>query len=90
MFELEIRCWQTQIAGSHDFNFMDLAALYSPGMRMLGWLRPVDDAKGIVETASCVRTFFDKMLTGTSPGLPAAGSESGCAFQPFGQTPATF
>jgi len=81
---------ETHIDGTHDFNFTDLAVLYSPGMRMMGYLGPADGAKALAETASCVRTFFDKELTGTSSGLPAAGTESGCTFQPLGQTAANF
>ncbi len=84
------QCWKTHIEGTHDFNFTDLAVFYSPGMRMMGYLGPADGAKALAETASCVRTFFDKMLAGPSPGLPAADSESGCAFEPLGQSPANF
>ena len=84
------QCWNTHIAGTHDFNFTDLAVLYSPGMRMMGYLGPVDGARGLAETAACVRTFFDKILAVASPETTAAGSESGCTFRPLGQTPANF
>ncbi len=81
-------CWKAHIPGTHDFNFTDLAVLYSPGMRMMGYLGPVDGAKGLAETASCVRTFFDKALSGSSSSLSAATSQPGCSYQPLGHTPA--
>lgn len=78
-------CWKAQIPGTRDFNFTDVAVLYSPGMKMMGFLGPVDGAKGLDETASCVRTFFDKMLNGPSSNLPASASP-GCTYQPLGHT----
>ena len=80
-------CWKTHIPGTHDFNFTDLAVLYSPGMRMMGYLGPVNGAKGLMETASCVRTFFDKTLNGPAATLPEGSSESGCTYQALGHTP---
>lgn len=81
-------CWKAHIPGTRDFNFTDLAVLYSPGMRMMGFLGPVNGAKGLAETAACVRTFFDKALSGPSVSLPAAASQPGCSYQPLGHTPA--
>ena len=81
-------CWKAHIPGTHDFNFTDLAVLYSPGMRMMGYLGPVAGAKGLDETSSCVRTFFDKMLKGPSSSLTAATSQPGCRYQPLGHTAA--
>ena len=81
-------CWKAHIPGTHDFNFTDLAVLYSPGMRMMGFLGPVKGAKGLAETASCVCTFFDKALSGLSVSLPAATSQPGCGYQPLGHSPA--
>jgi len=80
-------CWQTHILGTHPFNFTDLAVLYSPGMRMMGYLGPVDGAKGLAATSSCVRGFFDKTLKAHPESLPAASSHPGCSYQPLGQTP---
>jgi len=79
-------CGETHIPGTHHFNFTDLAVLYSPGMRMMGYLGPVDGAQGLAATASCVRTFFDKTLNGKSSSLAATTSPSGCRYQPLGQT----
>jgi dienelactone hydrolase len=80
-------CWKTHIPGTQDFNFTDLAVLYSPGMRMMGYLGPVDGAKGLTETAFCVRTFFNKVLYEPSAGLTAVTLEPGCTYQPLGLTP---
>jgi pimeloyl-ACP methyl ester carboxylesterase len=79
-------CWKAHIAGTHHFNFTDLAVLYSPGMRMMGYLGPVNGAKGLRETSSCIRTFFDEMLNGESASLPGAVSSPGCDYQPLGHT----
>ncbi len=79
-------CWETHIPGTHHFNFTDLAVLYSPGMRMMGYLGPGDGAKGLATTSSCVRTFFDKMLDGKSSNLTATTSLPGCGYRPLGQT----
>lgn len=79
-------CWETHIAGTQDFNFTDLAVLYSPGMRMMGYLGPVNGAKGIRETSLCIRTFFDKVLNGETAGSRAAMPRPGCSYQPLGRT----
>jgi len=81
-------CWRVHIPGTRHFNFTDLAVLYSPGMRMMGYLGPVNGAKGLQETSSCVCRFFDKMLKQPSDKLPPESSRSGCHFQPLGHSPA--
>ena len=81
-------CWKVHIPGTRHFNFTDLPVLYSPGMRMMGYLGPVDGAKGLAETSSCVRAFFDKMLNPPSQSQPPQSSNSGCSFQPLGHSPA--
>lgn len=81
-------CWKVHIPGTRHFNFTDLPVLYSPGMRMMGYLGPVDGAKGLAETSSCVRVFFDKMLNPTSHSQFPESSNSGCSFQPLGHSPA--
>jgi len=81
-----VHCWETHIPGTHPFNFTDLAVLYSPGMKMMGYLGPVGGAQGLTETSSCVRTFFDKMLNGQPASWPATTALPGCSYQPLGQT----
>lgn len=77
-------CWETHIPGTRRFNFTDLAVLYSPGMRMMGFLGPVDGAKGLAETSSCIQTFLDSKLNGKSSALPAVAG--GCSYQGLGKT----
>lgn len=79
-------CWKAHIPGTHDFNFTDLAVLYSPGMRMMGYLGPVNGAKGLAVTSSCIRTFLDKELGASSAGLPAGMPQTACRYQPLGRT----
>ena len=81
-------CWKVHIPGTRHFNFTDLPVLYSPGMRMLGYLGPVDGVKGLEETSSCVRLFFDKLLKQPSHNQLPELSNSGCSFQPLGHSPA--
>ncbi|MGA8184022.1 MAG: hypothetical protein WB819_10320 [Terriglobia bacterium] len=81
-------CWQVHIPGTRHFNFTDLPVLYSPGMKMMGYVGPVDGAKGLAETSSCVRLFFDKMLKPPLQSQPPGSSNSGCSFQPLGHSPA--
>jgi predicted dienelactone hydrolase len=81
------QCWKAHIPGTGHFNFTDLAVLYSPGMRLMGYLGPVNGAKGLEETSSCIRTFFGTILNGQSPNLPAGSSKPGCQFQALGNTP---
>jgi predicted dienelactone hydrolase len=81
-------CWKVHVPGTRHFNFTDLAVLYSPGMKMMGYLGPVDGAKGLAETASCVRIFFDKMLNSSDSNLPAGASMPACGYQPLGHSPA--
>jgi dienelactone hydrolase len=83
-----VHCWKAHIPGTRHFNFTDLAVLYSPGMRMMGYLGPVDGAKGLAETSSCVQIFFDNMLNVPSASLPGKGTEPGCSYQPLGESPA--
>ncbi|HXH49135.1 MAG TPA: hypothetical protein VNM47_07295 [Terriglobia bacterium] len=80
-------CWKVHIPGTRHFNFTDLAVLYSPGMRMMGYLGPVDGATGLAETSSCVRVFFDKMLNTPAGSLPGKSTEQGCSYQPLGNSP---
>jgi len=80
-------CWETHVVGTRRFNFTDLAVLYSPGMRMMGFLGPIDGAKGLMETSSCLRTFFGSMLNGQPSSLPPQTSQPGCYYQPLGHTP---
>jgi dienelactone hydrolase len=80
-------CWKVHIPGTRHFNSTDLAVLYSPGMKTMGYLGPVDGAKGLAETASCLRVFFDEMLNLSSSNLPAENPESGCSYQPLGHSP---
>ena len=81
-------CWKAHIPGTRDFNFTDLAVLYSAGMKMMGYLGPENGAKGLAETASCVRTFFDKMLNSSDSNPPAGASTPACDYQPLGHSPA--
>jgi dienelactone hydrolase len=81
-------CWKVHIPGTRHFNFTDLPVLYSPGMRMMGYLGPVDGAKGLEETSSCVRFFFDKVLKPSSDKLFPESSGPHCHFQPLGHSPA--
>jgi len=81
-------CWKAHIPGTRHFNFTDLPVLYSPGMKMMGYLGPVDGAKGLAETSSCVRLFFDKMLKPSSHRPLPESSKSGCHFQSLGHSPA--
>jgi dienelactone hydrolase len=83
-------CSKAHIPGTRHFNFTDLAVLYSPGMRMMGYLGPVDGAKGLAETSSCVRVFFDKMLNTPSASLPGKSTELGCTYRPLGDSPMNF
>lgn len=82
-------CWKVHIPGTRHFNFTDLPLLYSPGMKMMGYLGPVDGAKGLAETSSCVQLFFDKMLNPPSQDMPPEPSRAGCSFQPLGHSPAS-
>jgi dienelactone hydrolase len=82
-----MHCWKAHIPGTRHFNSTDLAVLYSPGLRMMGYLGPVDGAKGLAETSSCVRVFFDKMLTALPASLPGKSTEPGCSYQPLGDSP---
>lgn len=79
-------CWKVHIPGTRHFNFTDLPVLYSPGMKTMGYLGPINGAKGLEETSSCVRLFFDKMLRQSSHGPLAETSKSGCHFEPLGQS----
>lgn len=79
-------CWETHIPGTLNFNFTDLAVLYSPGMRVMGYLGPVSGAKGLRETSSCVREFFGTALNGGSSGRRLTMPPEGCNYQPLGQT----
>ena len=82
-----VHCWKAHIPGTRHFNFTDLAVLYSPGLRMMGYLGPVNGAKGLAETSSCVRVFFDKMLNAPSSSLADESTETGCSYQPLGEFP---
>jgi dienelactone hydrolase len=81
-------CWKAHVPGTRHFNFTDLAVLYSAGMKMMGYLGPVNGAKGLAETASCVRTFFDKTLNSSDSNSPAGASTPACGYQPLGHSPA--
>lgn len=81
-------CWKVHTPGTRHFNFTDLPVLYSPGMRMMGYLGPVEGAKGLAETSSCVRLFFDKTLKQPSDRLLPEPSRPDCHFQPLGHSPA--
>lgn len=81
-------CWKVHIPGTRHFNFTDLAVLYSPGMRMMGYLGPVGGAKGLAETSSCLRLFFDKTLKQPSDSRVPESSLPDCHFQPLGHSPA--
>ncbi|TAM82993.1 MAG: hypothetical protein EPN47_06985 [Acidobacteria bacterium] len=81
-------CWKAHIPGTRNFNFTDLAVLYSPGMRMMGYLGPVDGARGLADTASCVRIFFDKVLDVPFANPAPKNIEHGCSYQPLGRSPA--
>ena len=80
-------CWKVHIPGTRHFNFTDLAVLYSPGMKMMGYLGPVDGSKGLAETASCVRTFFDRTLNPPDATSQAGQENNGCDYQPLGHSP---
>jgi dienelactone hydrolase len=81
-------CWKAHIPGTRDFNFTDLAVLYSPGMGVMGYLGPVDGAKGLAETSSCVRLFFDSVLN-AHPASPIHESTAPvCRYEPLGDSPA--
>ncbi|HEV2246514.1 MAG TPA: hypothetical protein VGW37_07655 [Terriglobia bacterium] len=82
-------CWKAHIPGTRDFNFTDLAVLYSPGMRVMGYLGPVDGARGLAETSSCVRFFFDSILNAPSASPLHESTAPGCSYQPLGESPAT-
>lgn len=82
-------CWAAHIAGTRDFNFTDLAVLYSPGMGMMGYLGPVNGARGLAETSSCVRFFFDSILNPHSASPLHESIAPGCSYQPLGGSPAT-
>lgn len=84
----DAHCWKAHIPGTHDFNFTDLAVLYSPGMRMMGYLGPVNGARGLAKTSSCIRTFLGRELNGPSTGLPTGTLQSGCQYQALGRTAA--
>jgi len=79
-------CWKAHIPGTGRFNFTDLAVLYSPGMRLMGYLGPVNGAKGLERTSSCIRTFFDTILNGQAQDLPTESSQGGCRYQALGNT----
>jgi len=79
-------CWETHILGTHNFNFTDLAVLYSPGMRMMGYLGPVNGAKGLQETAACIQTFFGSMLGKQMLSPQATEPSKGCLYKPLGHT----
>lgn len=81
------RCWKAHIEGTRRFNFTDLAVLYSPGMRIMGYLGPVDGARALAQTSSCVRFFFDKVLNPPSAGLAGESTSAGCSYQPLGGSP---
>jgi dienelactone hydrolase len=74
------QCWDTHIQGTRHFNFTDVAVLYSPGMKLTGFLGPVDGRKGLDEAAACIGTFFAAALNGQSPSQPDAGQQSGCHY----------
>lgn len=82
-------CWETHIQGTRVFNFTDLAVLYSPGMGMMGYLGPVDGARGLAQTSSCVRFFFDSVLNAPSASPLHESTAPGCRYQPLGESPAT-
>jgi len=79
-------CWKAHIPGTGRFNFTDLAVLYSPWMRLMGYLGPVNGAKGLEKTSSCIRTFFNTILNGQAQDLPTESSQGGCRYQAIGNT----
>jgi dienelactone hydrolase len=77
-------CWETHIKGARHFNFTDVAVLYSPGMKLTGFLGPVDGREGIGSTARCIRTFFDNALSGQASALAGLGQQTGCHYERVG------
>lgn len=75
-------CWAAHIQGTRHFNFTDVAVLYSPGMKLSGFLGPVNGRKGLAATASCIGAFFDDAFNGQSPTSSGLGQQAGCHYSP--------
>lgn len=80
------QCWDTHIQGTRHFNFTDVAVLYSPGMKLTGFLGPANGRKGLESTASCIGTFFADIFNGQSPATPGVGPDGGCRYEPVNPT----
>ncbi|HUZ45368.1 MAG TPA: hypothetical protein VMW54_01900 [Terriglobia bacterium] len=74
-------CWDTHIKGTRHFNFTDVAVLYSPAMKLTGFLGPIDGRAGLAAAASCIRTFFDDTFNQQSPTPPIPGQQAGCHYE---------
>lgn len=53
-----------RIEGARHFNFSDYSVLFSPALRLLGALGPMDGRRGLEITGAYVREFFDHHLSG--------------------------
>ena len=61
--QLEIG-YQATIQGTRHFNFTDYAVEFSPALKLLDMLGPIDGAHGLTISEAYVLTFFDAYLKG--------------------------
>ena len=54
--------YQITVEGMRHFNFTDYAVLFSPVVKLMGGLGPIDGQRGLEITAEYVRSFFDRYL----------------------------
>lgn len=70
--------YEMTIQGMRHFNFSDQAIFFSPVLRLLGGLGPIDGRRGLEITVTYVQGFFDHylkgmdvpLLNGPSPAYP--------------------
>jgi hypothetical protein len=64
------------IRGARHFNFTDYAVEFSPVLKLLGMLGPIDGKRGLHVSNAYTLAFFDTYLKGTgSPLLQGSSTD---------------
>jgi hypothetical protein len=61
--------YQASIAGTRHFNFTDYAVEFSPALKLLNVLGPIDGERGLQISSTYVLAFFDSYLKEGNPSL---------------------
>jgi dienelactone hydrolase len=61
--------YQVTIQGARHFNFTDYAVEFSPALKLLGMLGPIDGRRGLQISSAYVLAFFDASLKEGDPSL---------------------